>query len=139
MIALYHQRAAATIERDAGERGAFPAFSLGQRSRGDTVGDIGGSGVRRWVGLGLITLFMAINSADKSVIGLAGPRIMRDLRLTPEQFGLIGSSFFFLFSASAANGTLGGGVSPLVNGYFVTIGPHGARGLNTTMLRWDAA
>ena len=66
---------------------------------------------------GLITLFMAINFADRSVIGLAGPRIMRDLRLTPEQFGLIGSSFFFLFSASAAIGTLGGVVSPLAMGY----------------------
>ncbi len=44
-----------------------------------------------------------INFADKIVVGLAGPAIMNDpsLKLTPEQFGLLGSSFFFLFAISA--------------------------------------
>ena len=49
----------------------------------------------------LLFLFMAINFADKAVIGIAAVPIMRDLRLTPSQFGLIGSSFFLLFSVSA--------------------------------------
>ena len=49
----------------------------------------------------LIFLFMLINFADKVVVGLAAQPIMADLHLTPEQFGLIGSSFFFLFALSA--------------------------------------
>lgn len=49
----------------------------------------------------LLFLFMLINFADKVVVGLAAQPIMADLKLTPEQFGLIGSSFFFLFAISA--------------------------------------
>jgi MFS family permease len=49
----------------------------------------------------LLFLFMLMNFADKIVVGLAGVPIMTDLRLEPEQFGLLGSSFFFLFSISA--------------------------------------
>jgi len=44
---------------------------------------------------------MLINFADKAVIGIAAVPIMRDLQLSPRQFGLIGSSFFLLFSLSA--------------------------------------
>jgi MFS family permease len=44
---------------------------------------------------------MLINFVDKTVIGLAGVPIMKELGLTPSQFGLVGSSFFFLFSISA--------------------------------------
>src|SRR5438477_3721776 len=49
----------------------------------------------------LLFLFMLVNFADKIVVGLAGAPIMTDLKLQPEQFGLLGSSFFFLFSISA--------------------------------------
>jgi MFS family permease len=49
----------------------------------------------------LLFLFMLVNFADKIVVGLAGVPIMSELRLKPEQFGLLGSSFFFLFSISA--------------------------------------
>lgn len=49
----------------------------------------------------LIFLFMLVNFADKMVVGLAAKPIMSDLELTPEQFGLIGSAFFFLFPFSA--------------------------------------
>jgi MFS family permease len=49
----------------------------------------------------LLFLFMLINFADKVVVGLAAQPIMADLKLSPEQFGLIGSSFFFLFAVSA--------------------------------------
>ena len=49
----------------------------------------------------LLFLFMLVNFADKIVVGLAGAPIMDELKLTPEQFGLLGSSFFFLFSISA--------------------------------------
>jgi MFS family permease len=44
---------------------------------------------------------MLVNFADKIVVGLAGVPIMNELKLEPEQFGLLGSSFFFLFSISA--------------------------------------
>nr|WP_234827017.1 MFS transporter [Rhodopseudomonas palustris] len=44
---------------------------------------------------------MVVNFADKIVVGLAGVPIMQELKLSPEQFGLLGSSFFFLFSISA--------------------------------------
>jgi MFS family permease len=48
----------------------------------------------------LLFLFMLVNFADKIVVGLAGVPIMTELKLEPEQFGLLGSSFFFLFSIS---------------------------------------
>src|SRR5215510_9611473 len=49
----------------------------------------------------LLFLYMLVNFADKVVVGLAGVPIMADLKLDAEQFGFLGSSFFFLFSISA--------------------------------------
>src|SRR3979411_1061086 len=49
----------------------------------------------------LLFLFMLVNFADKIVVGLAGVPIMTEMKLKPEQFGLLGSSFFFLFSIAA--------------------------------------
>jgi predicted MFS family arabinose efflux permease len=49
----------------------------------------------------LLFLFMLVNFADKIVVGLAGVPIMTEMNLEPEQFGLLGSAFFFLFSISA--------------------------------------
>jgi len=54
-----------------------------------------------WTITFLLFLFMLVNFADKIVVGLAGVPIMTELKLEPEQFGLLGSSFFFLFSISA--------------------------------------
>src|SRR5271168_3208060 len=54
-----------------------------------------------WAIVALLFFFMLINFADKVIIGLAGVPIMTDLNLTPKQFGLVGSSFFLLFSISA--------------------------------------
>ncbi len=54
-----------------------------------------------WKITSLLFLFMLVNFADKIVVGLAGVPIMTDLKLEPEQFGLLGSSFFFLFSIAA--------------------------------------
>jgi MFS transporter, ACS family, D-galactonate transporter len=54
-----------------------------------------------WLIVALLFLFMVINFADKAVIGIAAVPMMQELRLTPSQFGLIGSSFFLLFSVSA--------------------------------------
>src|ERR1700712_572769 len=60
----------------------------------------------------LLFLFMLVNFADKIVVGLAGVPIMTELNLDPEQFGFLGSAFFFLFSTSA-----------IVVGFIVNRGP----------------
>jgi MFS family permease len=49
----------------------------------------------------LLFLFMLVNFADKNVVNLAGVPIKTELNLDPEQFGFLGSAFFFLFSTSA--------------------------------------
>jgi MFS family permease len=54
-----------------------------------------------WGITALLFLFMLVNFADKVVVGLAAQPIMTELNLKPEQFGFIGSSFFFLFAISA--------------------------------------
>ena len=54
-----------------------------------------------WIIVALLFFFMLINFVDKAVIGLAGVPIMKELGLTPKEFGLVNSSFFFLFSISA--------------------------------------
>jgi len=54
-----------------------------------------------WGMTALLFFFMLINFADKVVVGLAAVPLMRDLGLTPQQFGDIGSAFFFLFAVSA--------------------------------------
>src|SRR6266403_1476487 len=55
---------------------------------------------RAWTAVALVFLFMVINFADKAVIGLSSGQIMRELRLTHTQFGMLGSAFFLLFSLS---------------------------------------
>ncbi|SCB52343.1 Predicted arabinose efflux permease, MFS family [Bradyrhizobium shewense] len=67
---------------------------------GKTIGTTG-TPKGAWTVTFLLFLFMVVNFADKIVVGLAGVPIMTDLKLTPEQFGLLGSSFFFLFSIAA--------------------------------------
>jgi predicted MFS family arabinose efflux permease len=54
-----------------------------------------------WGIVALLFLYMLVNFADKIVVGLAGVPIMAELSLSPAEFGLLGSSFFFLFSISA--------------------------------------
>jgi MFS transporter, ACS family, D-galactonate transporter len=54
-----------------------------------------------WLIVALLFLFMLINFADKAVIGIAAVPLMTALHLSPRQFGLLGSSFFLLFSLSA--------------------------------------
>src|SRR5258708_28345769 len=67
--------------------------------RGVTVRDRPLKGA--WGMTALIFLFMFINFADKAVLGLAAQPLMAELKLSPEQFGLIGSAFFLLFPLSA--------------------------------------
>ncbi|GHH99813.1 MFS transporter [Neobacillus kokaensis] len=55
----------------------------------------------------LIFLFFSflINFADKSIIGLASVQIMKELDLSPSQWGILGSSFFWTFTLT---GFIGG-------------------------------
>jgi MFS family permease len=54
-----------------------------------------------WTITFLLFLFMLVNFADKIVVGLAAVPIMKELKLEPAQFGLLGSSFFLLYSTAA--------------------------------------
>ncbi|MBV8925352.1 MAG: MFS transporter [Bradyrhizobium sp.] len=64
------------------------------------------SGVgRAWTITFLLSLFMLINFLDKIVLGLVAVPMMDELRLSPKQFGDIGSGFFWLF---AIGGVFGG-------------------------------
>ncbi len=53
-----------------------------------------------WVIVTMMFIFMGINFADKAVLGLTAVPIMKELHLTPKDYGLIASSFFLLFSLS---------------------------------------
>ena len=55
----------------------------------------------RWATVAALFLFMAINFADKAVIGLVAVPMMRDMGLSPSQLGIVGSAFFVLFAVSA--------------------------------------
>ncbi|CAB3785298.1 putative sulfoacetate transporter SauU [Paraburkholderia caffeinitolerans] len=71
-----------------------------------------------FITLGLF-LFMAVNFADKAVIGLAAAPIMRDLKLSHSEFGRIAGSFFLLFSIS---GLIGGLIANRVKTRWMLIG-----------------
>ena len=53
-------------------------------------------------------LLTAISNADKAIIGFASVPIIEELGLTPEQWGMVGSVFFLLYSISAV---LGGAIA----------------------------
>ena len=65
--------------------------------------------------LALLFLFQTLNFFDKLVFGLSAVPMMKELGISPQQFGLIGSSFFLLFSISGVLvglfviGRMGGG------------------------------
>jgi ACS family D-galactonate transporter-like MFS transporter len=68
--------------------------------------------------IALLFVFMVVNFADKAALGLVAVPLMRDLHLTPDQFGLVAGSFFALFALSgigfgfAANRSPSSGRSP---------------------------
>jgi len=63
---------------------------------------------QRWAPVVFLCAFMALNFWDRTVLGLAAVPITRDLHLSHATFGLLGGSFFILFSISAfALGSLG--------------------------------
>ncbi|WP_260854635.1 MFS transporter [Paraburkholderia sp. BCC1884] len=69
------------------------------------------SGKAWWIAF-LLFAFMALNFIDKIVIGMLAVPLMEELHLKAGQFGLVASSFFWLFSIS---GILGGFISNRVS------------------------
>ncbi|MFI9803111.1 MFS transporter [Streptomyces sp. NPDC052301] len=59
-----------------------------------------------WTVTGLLVVFMMVNFADKSVLGLAADPIRHDLGLSATGFGLANSTFFLFFSVCCAAGGL---------------------------------
>ncbi|MGY0691948.1 MFS transporter [Virgibacillus sp. FSP13] len=51
----------------------------------------------RWIVLSILFLGMIINFADKSIIGIAAEPIMKDLDLSYEAWGIVGSSYYWLY------------------------------------------
>ncbi|MEU9705058.1 MFS transporter [Streptomyces sp. NPDC047981] len=54
-----------------------------------------------WATTWLLLCFMLVNFADKAVLGLAGPGIMREFGISRQEFGMAQAAFFALFSVSA--------------------------------------
>lgn len=53
-----------------------------------------------WAMASMLTWLSLINFLDKIVLGMVAVPLMADLKLAPAEFGLIASSFFWLFSLS---------------------------------------
>src|SRR5512135_1480953 len=54
-----------------------------------------------WVIISMLLLLGVINFADKAVLGLAAVPIIKELHLSPAQYGLVSGSFFLLFALSS--------------------------------------
>lgn len=59
---------------------------------------------RAWAVSVMLVLLALVNWADKAVLGLVAVPLMEDLKLSPEQYGVLASAIYFLFSASAIAG-----------------------------------
>ncbi|WP_321797328.1 MFS transporter [Caballeronia sp. J97] len=53
-----------------------------------------------WMTTLMLTALALINFLDKIVLGMVAVPLMRDLNLTPGQFGILAGSFFWLFAVS---------------------------------------
>lgn len=58
------------------------------------------SPAKAWLMVALCAVMMGLNYADKAILGLAALPMMQELKLSPVQFGYLGSSFFTLFAIS---------------------------------------
>ncbi|MFK2826399.1 MFS transporter [Bacillus sp. B190/17] len=58
----------------------------------------------RWVIVVFLFFMYIINYSDKAILGYAAVPIMEDLNLTYAQFGMVGSSFYWLFSIAGIIG-----------------------------------
>ena len=57
--------------------------------------------VMAWIILALLSIFMLINFADRTILALAAQPVMAELHLSAAEFGFISSAFYFLYSTSA--------------------------------------
>lgn len=55
---------------------------------------------KAWTIVALLFFYTVINFFDKLVLGLAAVPIMKELQLTPAQYGLVASSFYWLYAVS---------------------------------------
>ena len=55
---------------------------------------------KAWVVVSLLFFYSVINFFDKLVLGLAAVPIMKELQLDPAQYGLVASSFYWLYAVS---------------------------------------
>lgn len=55
---------------------------------------------KAWTVVALLFFYSVINFFDKLVLGLAAVPIMKELQLTPAQYGLVASSFYWLYALS---------------------------------------
>ncbi|MDF2788812.1 MAG: hypothetical protein K0S80_1910 [Neobacillus sp.] len=74
---------------------------------------------KAWVIIFLLFLLTVISNADKAIIGFASVSIIEELGLTAEQWGVVGSVFFLLYSISAV---LGGSLADKIGTKKVIIG-----------------
>ena len=56
---------------------------------------------KAWVMIAFLFTLTVISNADKAIIGFASVPIIKELGLDPEQWGIVGSVFFLLYSLSA--------------------------------------
>ncbi|MFI5610575.1 MFS transporter [Amycolatopsis sp. NPDC051903] len=80
-----------------------PATAATVHTVRDPSGGVDTAAIRRrgWAVTALLLAFMVVNYADKAAVGLAGVDIKADLGLSNEQFGLVQSSFYWLFAVGA--------------------------------------
>lgn len=55
---------------------------------------------RAWIITALLFCYTVVNFFDKLVIGLAAVPIMKEMHLTPAQYGMVASSFYSLYAVS---------------------------------------
>src|SRR5512135_1467467 len=54
-----------------------------------------------WVIISMLLFLGVINFADKAVLGLAAVPIIKELHLSPAEYGLVSGSLFWLFALSS--------------------------------------
>lgn len=74
---------------------------------------------KAWMIIFLLFLLTVISNADKAIIGFASVSIIEELGLNAEQWGVVGSVFFLLYSISAV---LGGSLADKIGTKKVIIG-----------------
>ncbi|MFH8616326.1 MFS transporter [Streptomyces sp. NPDC017979] len=61
---------------------------------------------RAWIIVVTLFFFMLLSYADKVVVGLAGVEMIRDIGIDSGQFGVVQSSFFWLYALGAVLGSV---------------------------------